>query len=557
MAQTDETKRHTAPASDLDDSIFEILNSSRPTYPGGGPSVKKPATQFVSHPVARPAAEPTPEVPESVPEVQPVTEPEAIPVTHAAARTETVPTEPSVPEPEASAAQEPAQKCDPIEAILQQLMKKSEQRAPIQRPDMPETAETDDAAEGAAEWRPTIQPNAQRTEEPTPRLQKRPVISHALPEQEESAPTEVWPEWDELEEAPEPQPQENGGIFQGRKKKWLLVVIAYALILILGFSARFIIEAVRKPKEDRPGDSSSSQTADSAVQNGTGVAGDSASEADAVEIVKVSPAVTYLAVLEDNTAPIRVSFSARGTANSTHLQWESSDERIATVDASGTVTGVSAGTCMVTVSAKNDPEVSADVEVVVRHLEERQGCTYVDDILIVNKTYSLPESYDPGGLTPETAEAFFQMTSDAAAEGYNLYVGSDYRSYDNQVTIYQNYCARDGWEEADTYSGRPGHSEHQTGMTVDCNTIDDAFGLTPESDWLAAHCAEYGFIIRFPEGKEAITGYQYEPWHVRYVGTDIAAEIQELGICLEEYLGVESVYTETWPEDPNNPENQN
>ena len=99
---------------------------------------------------------------------------------------------------------------------------------------------------------------------------------------------------------------------------------------------------------------------------------------------------------------------------------------------------------------------------------------------------------------------------------------------------------------ADTFSARPGFSEHQTGLTIDCNTIDDAFGQTKEAQWLAEHCADYGFIIRFPDGKEDITGYQYEPWHIRYVGVDTAKEIDQLGVSLEEYLGVQSEYTGPW-----------
>ena len=83
--------------------------------------------------------------------------------------------------------------------------------------------------------------------------------------------------------------------------------------------------------------------------------------------------------------------------------------------------------------------------------------------------------------------------------------------------MYESYCETYGWQQADTFSARPGYSEHQTGLTIDCNTIDDAFGQTEEAVWLADHCADYGFIIRFPDGKEDITGYQYEPWHIRYV----------------------------------------
>ena len=160
--------------------------------------------------------------------------------------------------------------------------------------------------------------------------------------------------------------------------------------------------------------------------------------------------------------------------------------------------------------------------------------TYVDGILIVNKSYPLSADYDPG-LQPETKAAFQELCDAAAAEGMDIYDGSDYRDYSYQVKIYHNYCSLYGWEKADTFSARPGYSEHQSGLTIDCNTIDDAFGETQEAAWLAEHCADYGFIIRFPKGKEAITGYKYEPWHIRYTGIGLASSLTLTGMTLEEY----------------------
>ena len=91
-------------------------------------------------------------------------------------------------------------------------------------------------------------------------------------------------------------------------------------------------------------------------------------------------------------------------------------------------------------------------------------------------------------------------------------------------------------------------------LCVDFNDINSDFDDTAEAQWLAENCANYGFIVRFPEGKEPITGYKYESWHVRYVGVETAKEIMSRGICLEEYLGVDSEYKNSWPEDPCNPE---
>jgi LAS superfamily LD-carboxypeptidase LdcB len=172
------------------------------------------------------------------------------------------------------------------------------------------------------------------------------------------------------------------------------------------------------------------------------------------------------------------------------------------------------------------------------------GVTFVNGILIANKSYSLPESYAPGDLTDEVKNAFNVMQKAAAAEGLNIYISSGYRSYSRQQTIYNNYVAVDGKAVADTYSARAGSSEHQTGLCFDLNTIDDSFANTPESAWLEKHAQEYGFIIRYPKGKDAVTGYKYEPWHLRYLGVDLATTVYNSGLCLEEYLGITSAYKE-------------
>lgn len=175
-------------------------------------------------------------------------------------------------------------------------------------------------------------------------------------------------------------------------------------------------------------------------------------------------------------------------------------------------------------------------------IEVVDGKTYVDGILIANKTYSLPESYNPGGLLPECEEAFALMKKDAARLGLNIYISSGFRSYASQKSIYNRYVSRDGKALADTYSARPGHSEHQTGLSIDLNTITRSFGRTKEGKWVAANCHKYGFIIRYPEGKSHVTGYCFEPWHLRYVGVDTATAIAQSGLCLEEYYGITSQY---------------
>ena len=170
------------------------------------------------------------------------------------------------------------------------------------------------------------------------------------------------------------------------------------------------------------------------------------------------------------------------------------------------------------------------------------GVTYIDGILIANKSYSLPSDYNPMGLTAETQKAFSEMSAAAAKDGISLFVYSGFRSYSYQEQIYNNYVSIYGRETADTFSARAGHSEHQTGLSIDVNCADDSFDGTPEALWLAENSWKYGFIIRYPKGKQHITGYKYEPWHVRYLGRETAEKVYRSGLTLEEYLGIDSVY---------------
>lgn len=203
---------------------------------------------------------------------------------------------------------------------------------------------------------------------------------------------------------------------------------------------------------------------------------------------------------------------------------------------------VSESTPTVKTDVKSAEKTSDKPEPASEHeIKQMNGMTFVDDILIVNKTYSLPADYDPG--TSSVAQnAFDNMAADAMNDGIYLFVNSGYRSYQEQVQLYTMYASERGIEEADKVSSRPGHSEHQTGLTFDVNTTEFAFADTAEAKWLAEHCCEYGFIIRYPEGKEDITGYEYEPWHIRYVGEEQAKTITESGLCLEEYLDITSDY---------------
>jgi D-alanyl-D-alanine carboxypeptidase len=168
--------------------------------------------------------------------------------------------------------------------------------------------------------------------------------------------------------------------------------------------------------------------------------------------------------------------------------------------------------------------------------------TYIQGVLIVNKTYPLPSWYGDG-LTAETQAAFNAMQAEAAAYGLGLYISSGFRSYDTQVAVYGNYVATLGQAGADRTSARPGHSEHQSGLAFDLNTIDHAFADTPEGQYVRDNAHKFGLIIRYPPNKESITGYEWEPWHMRYVGVDLATKLYTSGQTLEEYFGITSAYS--------------
>lgn len=171
--------------------------------------------------------------------------------------------------------------------------------------------------------------------------------------------------------------------------------------------------------------------------------------------------------------------------------------------------------------------------------------TYIKGILVANKKYPLPANYAPG-VNQEAELALNTMFTAAKVNGYELTAFSSFRSFDYQKQLYTNYVKKDGQKAADRYSARPGYSEHQSGLAFDIGEIGqedlwltEAFGNTEAGQWLHAHAHEYGFILRYPKGKEATTGYMYESWHFRYVGIKLAKEIYEQNVTLEEYLNIQ------------------
>ncbi len=179
---------------------------------------------------------------------------------------------------------------------------------------------------------------------------------------------------------------------------------------------------------------------------------------------------------------------------------------------------------------------------------------------LVSKEYKLSESFVPEGLValsskkiPAKSHTYLRsaalndlslMVNDMQKAGLDIFVTSAYRSYDNQVTTYNYWVKYNGgsYVEADRISARPGHSEHQLGTTIDfvnseCNyTLTQNFANTNAGKWLSQNSYKYGFVMSYPNGKESITGYSYEPWHYRYVGKVNALGFKESGLTLIEYL---------------------
>ncbi len=177
-----------------------------------------------------------------------------------------------------------------------------------------------------------------------------------------------------------------------------------------------------------------------------------------------------------------------------------------------------------------------------------------DDLaVLVNKYHKLSNNYVPSDLEKinskyqwlgrsnelrkDAREAFEKMCEAATKDNIYIYAGSGYRSYQTQLYLYNTYVKRDGFKAAETYSARASYSEHQTGLAMD---IANKSGFISKNDkeynWLVKNSYKYGFILRYPEGKENITGYMYEEWHYRYLGTTLAKEVYDSGLTYDEYL---------------------
>ncbi len=175
-----------------------------------------------------------------------------------------------------------------------------------------------------------------------------------------------------------------------------------------------------------------------------------------------------------------------------------------------------------------------------------------DQMVLCNKYNKLPDDFVPGNLVQvpdgyyvndgkdyridETVMSCFKsMADDAKDQGIGLKIISGYRSNDYQANLHKSSAARNGKEYADKYVARPGHSEHETGLAIDINSVSSHFENTESFRWLQDNAHLYGFILRYPKGKEHITGFGYEPWHYRFVGAQAANEIKEMDITFDEY----------------------
>lgn len=194
--------------------------------------------------------------------------------------------------------------------------------------------------------------------------------------------------------------------------------------------------------------------------------------------------------------------------------------------------------------------------------------------ILVNKEYHLSEDFVPEDLVRVSVDTILEneevnqmrkVAADALAEmfavaeehGLKLYARSGYRSYYTQASLFDGYVSNHGLEKAERFSARPGQSEHQTGLVMDITAesvnyqLNESFGETEEGKWVADNAHRFGFIIRYPKGKEDITQYIYEPWHLRYIGRDLAALVFDSGLTYEEFIVKEGILDEVRAQEEN------
>ncbi len=204
-----------------------------------------------------------------------------------------------------------------------------------------------------------------------------------------------------------------------------------------------------------------------------------------------------------------------------------------------------------TQNSVNDPN---SIWVIVNKGRELPGNYVPPDLVVPNVPLRLDSADPEMQLRKTAADALAQMFAGAKAQNIDLMLLSGYRSFTEQTGIYNNFVGVQGQQNTDATSAKPGHSEHQLGLAADVEPTsrnceaEPCFASTPEGQWIAANAYKYGFIIRYQSGKENLTGYAYESWHVRYVGIPLAAQIHKTGQTLEQFFGL-SVVTD-YPANP-------
>ncbi len=174
-----------------------------------------------------------------------------------------------------------------------------------------------------------------------------------------------------------------------------------------------------------------------------------------------------------------------------------------------------------------------DIDALVNKYNKLPEEIKYDDLVNIQKPYTKDESLM---IRSVVYDNFIKMADDAKKDNIDLFVISAYRTWEKQNNLFNNSQEAHGLEHALLYSAKPGHSEHQLGLALDLNDTNTGFAKTPEYKWLKDNAYKYGFIERYPEGKESITGYGYEPWHYRYLGKQITTKMFEDNITYEEYL---------------------
>lgn len=210
--------------------------------------------------------------------------------------------------------------------------------------------------------------------------------------------------------------------------------------------------------------------------------------------------------------------------------------------------------------SENNPNLS-EVEIITRvnlnldfpfYTNTQKAKNINTNLVLVNKYNYLDQDYIPNNLikvknnvsgerflVEEAVNKFYEMCNAIEKENLQIRIISAYRSYNYQKVLYDTYVSKDGLDKADTYSARPGYSEHQTGLVIDIDnnkTNYENFESTEEFIWMKNNSYKYGYILRYPKDKEEITGYTYEAWHYRYVGVEVAKILHESNLTLDEYI---------------------